>query len=109
MRFLALVPVFAGLALADPPPPPTVSGYSGPVQFDGAIQAPNNSYMGYTFHPFTGGNQNVDPSLCAKDCDDQTKYDREHPSADCSYQPCIFFDAYVESKNGVPQGTYCSK
>jgi hypothetical protein len=109
MRFLALVPLFAGLALAQNPPPPAISGYSGPVQLAGAIQAPDNSYMGYTFHPFTGGSTNVDPSLCAQDCNAQTRYDREHPNADCSYQPCVFFDAYVENKNGVPEGIYCAK
>ncbi|KAL9600271.1 MAG: hypothetical protein Q9219_003316 [cf. Caloplaca sp. 3 TL-2023] len=94
-------------------PPSTIACYNGPVELGGAINAPlnaqgQNTYMGYNFHAFSQ-TQGYDPSTCAADCNAQTAYNKRHPAADGSYQTCIFFNAYVLSVNGVPQGLYCSK
>ncbi|KAL8837439.1 MAG: hypothetical protein Q9170_002524 [Blastenia crenularia] len=93
-------------------PPPGISCYTGPVELGGAINAPynaqgQNTYMGYKYHPFSQS-QGYDPSTCAADCNSQTAYNKRHPAADGSYQTCIFFNAYVLSMNGIPQGLYCS-
>ncbi|KAL8831695.1 MAG: hypothetical protein Q9191_000705, partial [Dirinaria sp. TL-2023a] len=92
--------------------PPGIACFTGPVQLGGAINAPKNAqgqdtYMGYKHHIFSQS-QGFDPSLCAADCLAQTAYDRRHSTADGSYQSCVFFNAYVISMNGVPQGLYCS-
>ncbi|KAI4122903.1 MAG: hypothetical protein LQ338_005555 [Usnochroma carphineum] len=93
-------------------PPPAIACYTGPVELGGAINAPynaqgQNTYMGYKYHPFSQY-QGYDPSTCAADCNAQTAYNKRHPAADGSYQTCSFFNAYVLSVNGVPQGLYCS-
>ncbi|KAL8937392.1 MAG: hypothetical protein Q9216_004445 [Gyalolechia sp. 2 TL-2023] len=93
-------------------PPSAISCYTGPEKLGGAINAPldaqgKNTYMGYKYHPFSQ-TQGYDPSTCAADCNSQTAYNKRHPAADGSYQTCIFFNAYVLSMNGVPQGLYCS-
>ena len=87
-------------------PPPAIGGFSGPVGLGGAINAPN-SYLGYQYFPFSQS-QGYTPSTCAAACQAQTGYDSRHPAADCTYLPCVFFNAYVLSKNGAPQGLYCS-
>ncbi|KAK1990012.1 hypothetical protein LX36DRAFT_593539 [Colletotrichum falcatum] len=83
-------------------PPPAYAGFENPIAFGGAIQAPN-SYMGSKFYagPFN-------PGQCAAACQATTKYDHDHPRADGTYDACNFFNAYVLSKDNVPQGTYCS-
>ncbi|KAL8643752.1 MAG: hypothetical protein Q9226_008143 [Calogaya cf. arnoldii] len=93
-------------------PPPGVACYTGPAELGGAINAPynaqgQNTYMGYKFHAFSQSQGN-DPSTCAVDCNAQTAYNRRHPATDGSYQTCVFFNAYILSINGVPQGLYCS-
>ncbi|MCJ1458623.1 hypothetical protein MMC28_008997 [Mycoblastus sanguinarius] len=92
-------------------PPPACSGYSGPTELGGAINAPldngHNTYMGYQFFPFSQS-QGYTPQTCADACTAQTTYDSQHPAADGTYESCIFFNAYVLSQNGVPQGLYCS-
>ncbi|KAL9008752.1 MAG: hypothetical protein Q9173_006155, partial [Seirophora scorigena] len=93
-------------------PPPGIACYTGPDALGGAINAPMNAlgqdtYMGYKYHPFSQS-QGYDPSTCAADCNSQTAYNSRHPAADGSYQSCVFFNAYVLSMNGVPQGLYCS-
>ncbi|KAL8903140.1 MAG: hypothetical protein Q9207_004127 [Kuettlingeria erythrocarpa] len=93
-------------------PPPEISCYTGPTKLPGAINAPlnaqgQNTYMGYKYHPFSQ-TQGYDPSTCAADCNAQTAYNSRHPAADGTYQTCVFFNAYVLSMNGVPQGLYCS-
>lgn len=93
-------------------PPPAIACYTGPAELGGAINAPydvqgQNTYMGYKFHAFSQA-QGYDPSTCAVDCNAQTAYNKRHPAADGSYQTCVFFNAYVLSMNGVPQGLYCS-
>jgi hypothetical protein len=83
-------------------PPPSYPGFVGPVALGGAINAPN-SYMGVRFYsgPY-------DPSQCVNVCQETTAYNKAHPNSDGSYDTCRFVDAYVESKNDVPQGTVCT-
>ncbi|KAL8933695.1 MAG: hypothetical protein Q9211_005638 [Gyalolechia sp. 1 TL-2023] len=93
-------------------PPSAISCYTGPDALGGAINAPlntlgQNTYMGYKYHPFSQA-QGYDPSTCAVNCNLQTAYNKRHPAADGSYQTCTFFNAYVLSMNGIPQGLYCS-
>ena len=92
--------------------PPSLKGYNGPTELGGAINAPedamgHNTYMGYKFFPFNGS-QGYDPQTCADACDAQTLFNRQHPASDNTSQSCIFFAAYVISKNALPQGLYCS-
>ena len=79
--------------------------------------------MGYQYFPFSQS-QGYDPQTCADACNVQTTYDSENPAADGSYMACvsaftclnfleangkqIFFNAYVLSEDGIPQGLYCS-
>ncbi|KAL8923931.1 MAG: hypothetical protein Q9208_004368 [Pyrenodesmia sp. 3 TL-2023] len=93
-------------------PPPEISCYTGPTQLAGAINAPlnaqgQNTYMGYKYYPFSQ-TQGYDTSTCAASCNAETAYNSRHPAADGSYKTCVFFNAYVLSMNGVPQGLYCS-
>ncbi|KAL9116056.1 MAG: hypothetical protein Q9227_000424 [Pyrenula ochraceoflavens] len=84
-------------------PPPSVSGFSGPVEFGGAINAPSG-YIGAKVYP----NSPLDPSVCASACTAQTAYNSRHPNADGTFQTCAFFNMYILSKNNVPQGLTCS-
>lgn len=59
--------------------------------------------MGSKYYPGV-----YNPEQCAVACKANTKYDHDHPRADGTYDACNFFNAYVLSKNNVPQGTYCS-
>ena len=93
-------------------PPAPISGYNGPASLGGAINAPltpqgQNTYLGYKYFPFNQA-QGYDPQTCADACNVQTAYNSRHPAADGSYLSCNFFNAYVLSQNGVPQGLYCS-
>lgn len=85
--------------------------------------------MGYQYFPFSQS-QGYDPQTCADACDAQTTYDSQHPAADGNFMSCVrvqchcfktrlinlsctnllqvFFNAYVLSKNAIPQGLYCS-
>ena len=63
--------------------------------------------MGFQFFPFSQS-QGYTPQTCANACQSQTTYNAFHTSADGTYQTCVFFNAYVLSQNGVPQGLYCS-
>lgn len=106
--------------------PDPQDGYVGPVQLGGAINAPSasKSYMGYQFFPFSQS-QGLDLKTCTDACTKQTQYNSAHPKSDCTYNPCVcmshphlnrsasnpvqtFVNGYVLSKNGVPQGLYCS-
>ena len=93
-------------------PPAAIADWNGPTELGGAINAPldsqgRNTYMGYKYHPFTR-DQGYDPQTCWNDCDQQTKYNAATKATDGTYQTCVFFDAYVLSKNGIAQGLYCS-
>ena len=93
-------------------PPNQITDYNGPTALGGAINAPLNSkgqntYLGYKFFPFSQS-QGYDPQTCADSCNVQTAYNSRHPAADRTYQTCVFFNAYVLSENGIPQGLYCS-
>ncbi|KAF4556160.1 Hypothetical protein D9617_1g080350 [Elsinoe fawcettii] len=83
--------------------PAPADGFTGPVKDAGAIQAPDSSYMLYKY--FSGP---YNPSACATACLAQTDYNKKHPKKDGTYDTCSFFNSYVLSKNGAPQGTYCS-
>jgi hypothetical protein len=88
-------------------PPPSFSGYNGPDQVGGAINAPLDSgvdtYMGYKFYP------NGDYSQCTAACTAQTAYNGRHPPSDGSAPKiCRFVNAYLLSKNNIAQGVYCS-
>jgi len=83
-------------------PPPTYPNFTGPTELGGAINAPAN-YMGAKYYPGI-----YDPSQCAASCQATTAYDRRHPRSDGTYDACNFFNSYVLSRDGVPQGTYCS-
>ncbi|MCJ1476319.1 hypothetical protein MMC13_004985 [Lambiella insularis] len=82
-------------------PPPSYPSFTGPTEFGGAINAPS-AYIGMKFFP--GG---YDPSQCAAACLATTAYDHRHASNGV-YDACNFFNSYVISINGIPQGTYCS-
>ncbi|KAL8650149.1 MAG: hypothetical protein Q9210_003996 [Variospora velana] len=93
-------------------PPPSVACYAGPTAFGGAIQAPLNAmgqdtFLGNRFRAFSA-TQDYDTSRCAADCSEQTGYNSRHPAADGSYKTCAFFNPYVVTKNGVPQGFQCA-
>ncbi|OLN86962.1 hypothetical protein CCHL11_04527 [Colletotrichum chlorophyti] len=83
-------------------PPPPQDGFNGPIEFGGSTQAPY-SYMGVKF--FSGP---YDPSQCASACKATTQYDHDHPRADGTYDACNFFNSFILSEDGVPQGTYCA-
>ncbi|KEQ59146.1 uncharacterized protein M437DRAFT_57857 [Aureobasidium melanogenum CBS 110374] len=85
--------------LADPP---ACASFNAPTELAGAIQAPSG-YMGSRYYPGA-----YDPSQCASACIATNQYSHKHPRSDGTYDPCNFFNSYVLSKNGAPQGTYCS-
>ena len=68
-------------------PPPAISGFSGPTELGGSINAPSG-YMGYQFFPFSQS-QGYDPSTCASACTQQTTYNSKHPGSDGSFQTCV--------------------
>ncbi|MCJ1229635.1 hypothetical protein MMC12_006304 [Toensbergia leucococca] len=93
-------------------PPPSIPGFTGPTELGGAINAPldasgKNTYITFKYYPFSQS-QGYTPSTCASACTSQTAYNSRHPAADGTYVTCEFFNAYVLSENGVPQGLYCS-
>ncbi|KAL8668871.1 MAG: hypothetical protein Q9168_006516 [Polycauliona sp. 1 TL-2023] len=83
-------------------PPDAQTGFSGPVELGGAINAPSG-YIGQKF--FSGP---YDAGQCSGACQANTAYNRRHPRADGTYDACNFYNVYLLSKNNVPQGTYCS-
>lgn len=83
--------------------PPAAQGFAPPVSLAGAINAPDDSYMGYKFYPGA-----YNPAQCTNACLAQTAYNQKHPKSDGTYNTCTFTNSYVLSKNGAPQGTYCS-
>jgi len=93
-------------------PPPAISGFNGPQELGGAINAPldaqgYDTFIGYQYFPFSQS-QGYDPSFCAQACTAQTQYNSEHPDLDGAFQTCTFFNAYVLSQDSIPQGLYCS-
>lgn len=68
-------------------PPPAISGFSGPTELGGSINAPSG-YLGYQFFPFSQS-QGYDPSTCASACTQQTTYNSQHPGSDGSFQTCV--------------------
>lgn len=90
-----------------PNPPDPFPGYTGPSFFPCAINAPLlngvNTYIGQQYFkgPFDAGK-------CAAACNTTTAYDHRHPDGSGKYDPCNFFNAYLLTKNGLPDGTACS-
>ncbi|KAF2242981.1 hypothetical protein BU26DRAFT_123634 [Trematosphaeria pertusa] len=86
---------------------PTLPSFNAPEALTAAIDALNeaNSYNG--MHMSNDGP--FDPAVCAAYCLAQTEFDHEHlVDENGNYRPCNFFNAYILTKNDVPQGTYCS-
>ena len=104
--------------------PGSIPGYDGPTPLACAINAPlasdgTDTYLGST--SFSGA---FSPNMCADACTAQTQYDSQHPDQSGGFKTCVsfanhkmqkvtdpsqaFFNAYVLSENGVPQGTYCA-
>jgi hypothetical protein len=93
-------------------PPAAVSGFTGPTGFGGATNAPLDSngkdtFMGSKFFPFSQS-QGMTFDSCTTACTTQTAYNKNHPNQDGSYKTCAFVNGYVLSKDGIPQGLYCS-
>ncbi|KAI9861299.1 MAG: hypothetical protein M1824_002506 [Vezdaea acicularis] len=84
------------------PNPPACANYNGPTPLGGAINAPLlngvNTYMRSVIY-----NGAFNPCQCTAACDAQTAYNSRHGG-----KSCTFTNAYVLSKNGVAQGTYCA-
>ncbi|KAG9560458.1 hypothetical protein KCU71_g4293, partial [Aureobasidium melanogenum] len=93
-------------------PPPSVAGFTNPVGLGGATNAPldsngKNTFMGSKFFPFSQ-QQGFTLESCTSACTAQTAYNKAHPNKDGSFMTCAFVNGYVLSRNGVPQGLYCS-
>lgn len=89
-------------------PPPLEGSWNQPQLLPAAINAPLNeagqdTYMGMKFYPGASS-----PQQCAAACEAKTAYNMAHPRPDGSYRSCVFFNMYLLSKNGVPEGRYCS-
>ncbi|THY23754.1 hypothetical protein D6D00_05952 [Aureobasidium pullulans] len=92
--------------------PPSINGFTGPSGYGGAINAPLDSngkdtFMGSKFFPFSQ-EQGFTMQSCTSACTAQTDYNKNHPNKDGTWKTCAFVNGYVLSKNGVPQGLYCS-
>ncbi|MCJ1312055.1 hypothetical protein MMC25_005729 [Agyrium rufum] len=86
--------------------PPAIPGFFGPVDLGGAINAPLlsngvNTSVGFLFYPFSQ-DQGYTPTTCASAC---LALNNPAPGSPII---CAFFDAFVVSENGIPQGMYCS-
>ncbi|KAL8793126.1 MAG: hypothetical protein Q9195_004238 [Heterodermia aff. obscurata] len=68
-------------------PPAAISGFFGPQELGGSIDAPSG-YLGYQFFPFSQS-QGYDPATCASACTQQTTYNSQHPGSDGSFQTCV--------------------
>lgn len=82
--------------------PPLNQYFNAPTELGGAIQAPSG-FMGSRY--YTGA---YNPAQCIQACTGTNAYSQKHPRSDGTYDPCNFVNSYVLSKNGAPQGTYCS-
>ncbi|RDW56507.1 hypothetical protein BP5796_13148 [Coleophoma crateriformis] len=88
---------------------PSLPGYTAQALGNYAINAPvdcngKDTYMGVKL--FT--TSIFDVGLCAAACAATSAYDVAHPPATGSPDICSFFNTYLLSKNGVPQGQYCA-
>jgi len=82
--------------------PSKIDSFKSPTELAGAIQAPSG-FMGSKY--FSGA---YNPAVCVQSCIGTNTHSHKHPRSDGTYDPCNFVNSYVLSKNGVPQGTYCS-
>jgi len=69
-------------------PPPNQPNFTSPVKLGGAINAPDNSFIGAKYYP---GPYN--PAQCTSACQSTTAYDRAHPAKDGSYATCAFVNS----------------
>ncbi|RDW58609.1 hypothetical protein BP6252_13085 [Coleophoma cylindrospora] len=88
---------------------PSLPGYTAQALGNYAINAPldcngKDTYMGVKL--FT--TSIFDVGLCAAACAANSAYNVAHPPSTGSPDICTFFNTYLLSKNGVPQGQYCS-
>jgi hypothetical protein len=95
--------------------PPAQTGFTGPVELGGSINAPNdpvtntNTYMGYKFFSFSQVqtyNQGV--TACTSACTAQTAYNSRHPPSTGKPNVCNQVVVYVLSDENQPQGIYCA-
>ena len=95
--------------------PPCQTGFTGPVELGGSINAPNdlvtntNTYMGYKFFSFSqvqSYNQGV--TACTAACTAQTAYNSRHPPKTGNPNVCNQVVVYVLSDENQPQGIYCA-
>ena len=49
-----------------------------------------------------------DAGKCLAACTATTIWNKAHPKPDGTYEACNFFNAYLLSIDGVPDGLYCS-
>ena len=89
-------PLIHSIAYNKNAPPPAITGFNGPTELGGAINAPldaqgHNTYMGYKYFPFSQS-QGYDPSTCANACTLQTAYNKRHPAADGQFMTCVCAD-----------------
>ncbi|KUJ11847.1 uncharacterized protein LY89DRAFT_653320 [Mollisia scopiformis] len=96
-------------------PPPAQTGFTGPVELGGAINAPNdpvtntNTYMGYKFFSF--GQVQTYPAgvqACTLACTAQTAYNSRHPPSTGKPNVCNQVVVYVLSDENDPKGIYCA-
>ncbi|KAL8747675.1 MAG: hypothetical protein Q9190_000471 [Brigantiaea leucoxantha] len=76
-------------------PPPAISGFTGPQELGGAINAPldsqgHDTYLGFKYFPFSQ-DQGYTPSTCADACVAETNWRKSHPDADGTYKTCVRF------------------
>ncbi len=95
--------------------PPAQSGFTGPVELGGAINAPldpvtqQNTYMGYKFFSFSQVQTFANGvTACTAACTAQTGYNCRHPPSTGKPSVCNQVVVYVLSDENQPQGIYCS-
>jgi hypothetical protein len=97
-------------------PPNSQPGFSGPMELDGAINAPNdpvtntNTYMGTKFFTFDKiQSYEAGVEACTAACTAQTAYNSRHPpAAPAKPNVCNQVVVYVLSDNNQPQGVQCA-
>lgn len=90
--------------------PTMIEGYAAPKSLDGAIVEPTaGTSLGSKYVPFTKEfNGKSTPQVCADTCRAITSQNYKQADDGAAVKKCSFFNAYVLSKNGVPEGLYCS-
>jgi len=101
-------------------PPPSISGYTGPIELGGAMLAPldpttnTDTYVTYQYFGFgtgAGQIQYFNPEACTAACTETTAFDIQlNLGVDGQGAPakCNQVVAYVLSDADIPQGMYCA-